>query len=152
MVNIPLRIFRAIWMKIWFCINIHWGLLVHLYMTCEHRQNAIQYLYLHLFTTKFVAVLLTLTQKCHISQISNVQKVRHLNSRCRIEFWPHWISTRGVLIQRAALRIQRIFHVELRPLETGGHCITTPPTDKIKTPRWIVTPGLYSTLNYDPRS
>ena len=44
----------------------------------EHRQNAIQYLYLHLFTTKFVAILLTLTQKCHISQISNVQKVRHL--------------------------------------------------------------------------
>ena len=47
-------------------------------MAREHRQNAIQYLYLHLFTTKFVAVLLTLTQKCHISQISNVQKVRHL--------------------------------------------------------------------------
>ena len=44
----------------------------------EHRQNAIQYLYLHLFTTKFVAILLTLTQKCHISQISNVQKVRHV--------------------------------------------------------------------------
>ena len=44
----------------------------------EHRHNAIQYLYLHLFTTKFVAILLTLTQKCHISQISNVQKVRHL--------------------------------------------------------------------------
>ena len=44
----------------------------------EHRQNAIQYLYLHLFTTKFVAILLTLTQKCHISQISNVQKVRPL--------------------------------------------------------------------------
>ena len=43
----------------------------------EHRQNAIQYLYLHLFTTKFVVILLTLTQKCHISQISNVQKVRH---------------------------------------------------------------------------
>ena len=36
--------------------------------------------------------------------------------------------------------------------EKGGHCITTPPTDKIWTPRWIVTPGLYSTLNYDPRS
>ena len=42
----------------------------------EHRQNAIQYLYLHLFTTKFFAILLTLTQKCHISRISNVQKVR----------------------------------------------------------------------------
>ena len=47
-------------------------------MAREHRQNAIQYLYLHLFTTKFVAILLTLTQKCHISQISNVQKVRHI--------------------------------------------------------------------------
>ena len=49
-----------------------------IHMAREHRQNAIQYLYLHLFTTKFVAILLTLTQKCHISQISNVQKVRHL--------------------------------------------------------------------------
>ena len=72
--------------------------------------------------------------------------------RCKIEFWPHWISTRGVLIQRAVLRIQRIFHVELRPPETGGHCITTPPTDKIWTPRLIVTLGLDSTLNFDPRS
>ena len=45
--------------------------------------------------------------------------------RCRIEFWPPWISTRGILIQRAVLRIQRIFHVELRPPEIGGHCITT---------------------------
>ena len=44
-------------------------------MAREHRQNAIQYLYLHLLTTKFVAILLTLTQKCHISQISNEQKV-----------------------------------------------------------------------------
>ena len=180
--------------------------------------------------------------------------------RCRIEFWPHWISTRGVLIQRAVLRIQRIFmppawkvrrghlvigssvrpsvclsvrpsvclsvrnsvpltnnvqylkfgwwysnqtwtvassmgsshftditcpwgwgvktldleifaifwlccrrghpcftntclvHVELRPPETGGHCITTPPTDKIWTPVELWPPGLNSTLNYDPRS
>ena len=47
-------------------------------MAREHRQIAIQYLYLNLFTTKFVAILLTLTQICHISQISNVQKVRHL--------------------------------------------------------------------------
>ena len=57
-----------------------------------------------------------------------------LMARCKIEFWPHWISTRGVLIQRAAIKIQRIFHVELRPPETGGHCITNPPTDKILTP------------------
>ena len=81
-------------------------------------------------------------------------------ARCRIEFWPRWISTLGVLIQRAVLRIQRIFHVELQPPETGGHCITTPPTDKIWTPRWIVTPGLdstwiktpglNSTLHFDP--
>ena len=49
-----------------------------IHMAREHRQNAIQYLYLHLFTTKYVAVLLNLTQKCHIAQISNVQKVRHL--------------------------------------------------------------------------
>ena len=47
-------------------------------MAREHRQIAIQYLYLRLFTTKFVAILLILTQKCHTSQISNVQKVRHL--------------------------------------------------------------------------
>ena len=49
-----------------------------IHMAREHRQNAIQYLYLHLFTTKFVAILLTLTQKYYFSQISNVQKVRHL--------------------------------------------------------------------------
>ena len=45
-----------------------------IHMAREHRQNVIQYLYLHLFTTNFVALLLTLAQKCHISQISNVQK------------------------------------------------------------------------------
>ena len=44
-------------------------------MAREHRQNAIQYLYFYIFTTKFVVALLTLTQKCHISQISTVQKV-----------------------------------------------------------------------------
>ena len=52
-----------------------------IHMAREHQQNAIQYLYLHLFTTKCVVVLLTLTQKYHISQISNVQKVRHLEQR-----------------------------------------------------------------------
>ena len=52
-------------------------------MAREHRQNAIQYLYLHLLTTKLVAILLTLTQKCHISQISNEQKVRHLEQPSR---------------------------------------------------------------------
>ena len=49
----------------------------------EHRQNAIQYLYLHLFTTKFVAILLSLTQKCRISEISNEQKARHLEQPSR---------------------------------------------------------------------
>ena len=93
---------------------------------------------------------------------SNTSVLTCIAIRCRIEFWPHWISTRGVLIQRAVLRIQRIFHVELRPPKTGGHCITTPPTDKIWTPlncnpqvlipRWIMTPGLDSTLNVDPES
>ena len=52
-------------------------------MAREHRQNAIQYLYLHLFTKKFVAILLTLTQKCHISRVSNVQKERHLEQPAR---------------------------------------------------------------------
>ena len=47
-------------------------------MAREHRKIAIQYLYLPIFTSKFVAILPTLTQKFHISQISNVQKVRHL--------------------------------------------------------------------------
>ena len=54
-----------------------------IHMAREHRQNAIQYLYLHLLTTKFVAILLTVTQKCHISQISNEQKVRHLEQPSR---------------------------------------------------------------------
>ena len=66
--------------------------------------------------------------------IIKIDRAITMESRCKIEFWPHWISTRGVLIQRAAIKIQRIFHVELRPPETGGHCITTPPTDKILTP------------------
>ena len=54
-------------------------------MAREHRQNAIQYLYLHLFTTKFVAVLLTLTQKCHIPQVLNIQKVGHLEQPARTD-------------------------------------------------------------------
>ena len=52
-----------------------------IHMAREHQHNVIEYLYLHLLTTKFVVVLLTLTQNCHISQISNVQKVRHLEVR-----------------------------------------------------------------------
>ena len=54
-------------------------------MAREHRQNAIQYLYLHLFTTKFVMVLLTLTHECHISQVSNVQKVGHLEQQAGMD-------------------------------------------------------------------
>ena len=54
-------------------------------MAREHRQNAIQYLYLHLLTTKFVVVFLTLTQKCHISEVSNVQKVGHLEQPARTD-------------------------------------------------------------------
>ena len=50
-------------------------------------------------------------------------------------------STHRVLIQWAVLKIQQIFHVELWRLETGSHYITT---DKIKTPRWIMTPPVYS--------
>ena len=44
-----------------------------IHMAREHRQNAIQYLYLHLLTTKFVAILLTLTQKCHISDFKRTK-------------------------------------------------------------------------------
>ena len=54
-----------------------------IHMAREHRQNATQYLYLHLLTTKFVVILLILTQKWHISQISNEQKVRHLEQPSR---------------------------------------------------------------------
>ena len=88
---------------------------------------------------------------------------------CRIEFWPRWISTRGVLIQRAVIRIQRFFRVELRPPETGGHCITTPRRIKFGPPlncypgslfhvalwpqalipRYIVTPRHDSMFNCD---
>ena len=48
------------------------------------------------------------------------------------------------------------------PPETGVHCITTPPTDKMWTPvelwprvlipRWIMTLGFNHTLNFDPES
>ena len=100
-----------------------------------------------------------------IHQKSSLRTTHTANSdacRCRIEFWPHWISTRGVLIQRAVLRIQRIFHVELRPPRQG--VIVLRPLRRIKSgpplnfdpqvliPRWIMTPGLESTLNVDPKS
>ena len=61
-----------------------------IHMAREHRQNAIQYLYLHLLATNFVAILLTLTQKCHISQISNEQKARHLEQPSRRK--TNWIN------------------------------------------------------------
>ena len=35
--------------------------------------------------------------------------------RCKIEFGFHGISTYGVLIQQAMLKIQQIFHVEYWP-------------------------------------
>ena len=82
--------------------------------------------------------------------------------RCRIEFWPHWISTHEVLIQRAVLRIQRIFHVKLQPPRQG--VIVLRPLRRIKfwppveswpqvfIPRWIITPGPNSTLNGGPES
>ena len=84
------------------------------------------------------------------------------HSRCRIEYWPHWISTRGVLIQRAVLRIQRIFHVELRPQRQGVIELRPlwrikfgPPVElwpRVLIPRWIMTLGINSTLNFDPES
>ena len=51
------------------------------HMNCigkKSKLNAPRKLIFTSFYNKFVTVLLTLTQKCHISQISNVQKVRHL--------------------------------------------------------------------------
>ena len=90
-----------------------------------------------------------------------------------ILFWPHWISTLGLLIQRAVLGIQRIFHVELRPPpppETG--VIVLRPYRRITfwsplnrdhgsgfhfklwhralLPFSILTPSHHSTLNWDP--
>ena len=100
-----------------------------------------------------------------ISQVvppPSAQKSADNGGRCRIEFWPHWISTRGVLIQRAVLRIQRIFHVELRPQRQG--VIELRPLRRIKfgppvelwprvlIPRWIMTLGINFTLNFDPES
>ena len=63
------------------CVSGAWKFAIlsdAIHMAREHQQNAIQYLCWHLFTTKFVAMLLSSTQKCHISQIPNVQKIRHL--------------------------------------------------------------------------
>ena len=67
---------------------------------------------------------------------------RAVHSRCRIEFWPHWISTRGVLIQRAVIRIQRVFSCWIATPRDRGSLHNDPSTDKIWTPNWIVTPGL----------
>ena len=44
-----------------------------MHMAREHRQNTIQYLYLHLLTTKFVAILLTLTQKSYLSYLKRTK-------------------------------------------------------------------------------
>ena len=60
--------------------------------------------------------------------------------RCKIEFWLLWISTHEVFILRTVLKMQRNCHVEeCQPHETGCYCITTLPTDKIWTRRWIMT-------------
>ena len=48
-------------------------------MALEHRQNATQYLYLHLFTTKFVAILLTVTQQ--EAQRATVAHLSTMNAR-----------------------------------------------------------------------
>ena len=105
-------------------------------------------------------VIAVTTPKPHLR--SRHPSVIKYNKACRIEFWPHWISTRGVLIQRAVLRIQRIFHVELRPQRQG--VIELRPLRRIKfgppvelwtrvfIPRWIMTLGINSTLNFDPES
>ena len=108
--------------------------------------------------------------------LSSATSERNLmECRCSIEFWPHWISTRGVLIQRAVLRIQRIFHVEFRPPPPPPRdrgVIVLRPLRRIKfrpplncdpgswfhvelwpqvlIPCWMLTPSHDSTLNYDP--
>ena len=98
----------------------------------------------------------TANRACEVSFHSKIE------CRCRIEFWPHWILTRGVLIQRAVLRIQQIFHVELRPPRQGVIVLRPlrrikfgPPVElwpRVLIPHWIMTPGLNSTLNFDPES
>ena len=79
------------------------------------------------------------------TQQGGIQNSRR-SSRCRIELWPHWISTRGVLIQRAVTRVriprQNVTRVII------PHWIVT----RVKILRWNVTPAHNSTLNCDPRS
>ena len=79
-------------------------------MTREHRQNAIQYLFLHLLTTKFVAILHTLTQKCHISQISNAQKVRHLEQPSKFVAILHTLTQKCHISQIS--NVQKLRHLE----------------------------------------
>ena len=78
---------KANWMH---CVSGAWKfafLSDAIHMAREHRQNAIQYWYLYLFTTKFVAVLLTLTQKCHISQIRTKSKTLRTAITGRMTNW-----------------------------------------------------------------
>ena len=99
---------------------------------------------------------------CKFPMVMHFVPILHRRCRCRIEFWPHWILTRGVLIQRAVLRIQRIFYVELRPQRQGVNELRPlrrikfgPPVElwpRVFIPRWIMTLGINSTLNVDPES
>ena len=77
-------------------------------------------------------------------------RVLNLSCRCRIEFLPHWISTHGSWFNGQCSGFNGFFMLNCDP-ETGGHCITNPPTDTF-WPRWIVTPGHNSTLKCDPGS
>ena len=54
-----------------------------IHMAREHRQNAIQYLYFTSFNNKVFCDIAYFNTKCHISQISNEQKVRHLEQPSR---------------------------------------------------------------------
>ena len=55
-------------------------LYVAIHMAREHHQNAIQYLYLHLFTTKFGAILLTLQGFFSVHFMAEIR----LYSKCQI--------------------------------------------------------------------
>ena len=64
-----------------------------------------------------------------------------------LNFWPHWISTRGVFDSTGSAQDS----CWIATPETGGNCITTPMMDNIWTLGWIVTLCLDSTLNYEPQ-
>ena len=58
-------------------------------MARDHRRNAIQYIFVLIFTSFYNKVcrdIAYFNKKCHISKISNVQKVRHLEQPVETDY------------------------------------------------------------------